>query len=143
MSSISTITPQVSLSDVRGKQAADNLKNTSDASKSKIQKSAKEFEAVLMSHWLEQAEQSFATVPGGDPDADPSSGHDQFQSIAMQAVAGALSGNRGGLGIASMVAKHLEATHKAPPDPNVSLIIKDLKASPNLGIPLKTPEVAK
>jgi len=142
VSSISTITPQVSLSDVRGKQATDNLKNTSDASKAKIEKSAKDFESVLMSHWLEQAEQSFATVPGGDPNDDPASGKDQFQSIAMQAVAGALSGHRGGLGIATMVAKHLEATHKPVPDPNVTLKIKDLHEIPNLAIPLKT-EVKK
>jgi Rod binding domain-containing protein len=143
MSSISMIAPQVSLSDVRGTQAAEKLKNTSEAGKAKIQKSAKEFEAVLMSHWLEQAEQSFATVPGGDPDADPSSGHDQFQSIAMQAVATAMSGNHGGLGIATMVAKHLDARHAAQPDPNVILKIKDLKASPASGIPLKASEWTK
>jgi Rod binding domain-containing protein len=142
VSSISSITPQVSLSDVRGTQAADKLKHP-EASKAKIEKSAKEFEAVLMSHWLEQAEQSFATVPGGDPDADPSSGHDQFQSIAMQAVASAMSGHSGGLGIANMVAKHLEARHAAQPDPDVPLKIKDLHQSPNLGIPLKAPEGTK
>lgn len=142
MSSISTITPQVSLSDLRGKQAADNLKSTSDASKAKIEKSAKDFESVLMGHWLEQAQQSFATVPGGDPHDDPSLGKDQFQSIAMQAVAGALSGHKGGLGIASMVAKHLEAIHKPAADLNVPLKIKGLHEIPNSAIPLKT-EVKK
>ena len=141
MSSISTIAPQISLSDVRGTQAVDKLKNA-EATKAKIEKSAKDFESVLMSHWLEQAEQSFATVPGGDPNADPSSGHDQFQSIAMQAVAGCLSGHRGGLGIATMVAKHLEATHKPASDPNAPLKIKDLHEIPNSAIPLKT-EVKK
>ena len=141
MSSISTIAPQISLSDVHGTQAVDKLKNA-EATKAKIEKSAKDFESVLMSHWLEQAEQSFATVPGGDPNADPSSGHDQFQSIAMQAVAGSLSGHRGGLGIATMVAKHLEASHKPAPDPNVPLKIKDLHDIPNSAIPLKT-EVKK
>ena len=140
MSSISTITPPISLSDVRGTQAADKLKNA-DATKAKIEKSAKDFESVLMGHWLEQAQQSFATVPGGDSNED-SLGKDQFQSMAMQAVAGALSGRHGGLGIASMVAKHLEATHKPAADPNEPLKIKDLYPSANSAIPLKT-EVKK
>ena len=143
MSSTSMITPQVSLSEVRGTQAAEKLKNTSEATPAKIQKSAKEFEAVLLSHWLQQAEQSFATVPGGDPNADASAGHDQFQSIAMQAVATAMSGNHGGLGIATMVAKHLEAAHASHPDPSTPLIIKGLHESPNLAIPLKPLQVAK
>jgi Rod binding domain-containing protein len=141
VSSISTITPQITLSDVRGTQAADKLKNA-DSTKAKIEKSAKDFESVLMGHWLEQAQQSFATVPGGDPNEDPSLGKDQFQSIAMQAVAGALSGHQGGLGIASMVAKHLEATHKPAADLNVPLKIKDLHEIPNSAISLKT-EVKK
>lgn len=34
---------------------------TNDA---KINKGAKEFEAVLLGSWLQQAEQSFATIPG-------------------------------------------------------------------------------
>ena len=109
MSSTSLITPAVSLSDLRGTQAAEKLKNADPANAAKIQKSAREFEAVLLSHWLEQAEQSFATVPGsdGEPDQDP--GKDQFHAIAMQAVGGALTGGHGGLGIAAMVAKHLQA----------------------------------
>ena len=95
-----------------------------------------------MGHWLEQAQQSFATVPGGDPNDEPSLGKDQFQSIAMQAVASALSGRNGGLGIAHMVAKHLEAKQVPAADPNVPLKIKDLHPSANSAIPLKT-EVKK
>ena len=106
------IMPPVSLSDVRGTQATEKLKNT-DPKSDKIQKSAKEFEAVLLSHWLEQAEQSFASVPGSDSDPDADPGKDQFHAIAMQAVGTALAGSRGGLGIATMVAKHLalQASH--------------------------------
>jgi Rod binding domain-containing protein len=142
MSSISTITPQVTLSDLRGTQAADKLKNV-EATKAKIEKSAKDFESVLMGHWLEQAQQSFASVPGGDANDEPSLGKDQFQSIAMQAVASALSGRNGGLGIAHMVAKHLEAAKIKPEvDPNAPLKIKNLHPSANPGIPLKT-EVKK
>src|SRR5690242_21784291 len=110
--------PAVSLSDVRGAQAAEKLKDTDPANTAKIQKSAREFEAVLLSHWLEQAEQSFASVPGSgaDPDADP--GKDQFHAIAMQAVGSALTGSHGGLGIAAMVAKHLAARIAPKPEAN-------------------------
>ena len=141
MSSISTITPQISLSDLRGAEAANKLKSP-EATKAKIEKSSKDFESVLMGHWLEQAQQSFATVPGGDKDEEPSLGKDEFQSIAMQAVASALSGRNGGLGIAHMVAKHLEAKQVPAADPNVPLKIKDLHPSANSAIPLKT-EVKK
>ena len=45
-------------------------------------------------------------------------GKDQFHAIAMQAVGSALTGGHGGLGIAAMVAKHLEAqaAHKTAAD---------------------------
>lgn len=145
MSSSGLVPPAVSLSDVRGSQAAEKLgklKGTDAGNAAKIQKSAREFEAVLLSHWLEQAEQSFASVPGSnqDPDADP--GRDQFHAIAMQAVGTALSGSHGGLGIAAMVAKHLEtqAAHKAAKN---LLETKDLKPVPIPIKPLVTPKVTK
>lgn len=142
MSSTGMVTPAVSLSEVRGTQAADNLKNTDPGNAAKIQKSAREFEAVLLSHWLEQAEQSFASVPGSDanPDADP--GRDQFHAIAMQAVGSALTGGHGGLGIAKMVAKHLEAqaAHGESPKP---LIVNDLHGTPAPVNALVTPKVKK
>ena len=142
MSSTGMITPAVSLSEVRGAQAVDNLKNTDPGNSAKIQKSAREFEAVLLSHWLEQAEQSFASVPGSDQDPDADPGRDQFHAIAMQAVGSALTGGHGGLGIAAMVAKHLEARagHK---EPDKSLIIHDLHAAPISVRDLVTPKVAK
>ena len=71
----------------------------------KIEKSSKDFESILLGSWLQQAEQSFATVPGGDGD-DEDAGKDQFQGIAMQALAGSLTAS-GGIGIAKMIAKHL------------------------------------
>lgn len=141
MSSSNIIMPPVSLSDVRGTQAADRLKNT-DANSGKIQKSAREFEAVLLSHWLEQAEQSFASVPGSDSDPDADPGKDQFHAIAMQAVGTALAGSRGGLGIATMVAKHLEiqASHNVKDKP---LETNGLKESPAVAKPAVTPEVTR
>lgn len=142
MSSTGIVTPAVSLSDLRGTQAAEKLKNTDVGNSAKIQKSAREFEAVLLSHWLEQAEQSFASVPGSDQDPDQDPGKDQFHAIAMQAVGTALTGGHGGLGIAAMVAKHLQAqaAHKAA---NTPMDLKDLHPTP---VPVKllvTPKVTK
>ena len=142
MSSNGMITPAVSLSEVRGAQAAEKLKSTDSGNTAKIQKSAREFEAVLLSHWLEQAEQSFASVPGSDADPDADPGRDQFHAIAMQAVGSALTGSHGGLGIAAMVAKHLEArtAHKPEAKP---LNINELHQVPISIKPLATPKVTK
>jgi Rod binding domain-containing protein len=76
----------------------------------KIDKAGKDFESILLGSWLSQAEQSFAKVPGGDgQDDDDDSGKDQFQGIAMQALAGSLTAS-GGIGIAKMITWNL---HKA------------------------------
>jgi len=143
MSSTGLVTPAVSLSDVRGTQAAEKLKSTDPANIAKIQKSAREFEAVLLSHWLEQAEQSFASVPGSDQDPDADPGRDQFHAIAMQAVGSALTGGHGGLGIAAMVAKHLQsqAAHKDAPAKPIE--IKGLVATPVPVKALVTPKVTQ
>ena len=79
----------------------------SSTENAKIDKSAKDFESILMGSWLQQAEQSFGSLPGGDEDGD--SGKDQFQGIAMQALGTSLTAS-GGIGIAKMIAKNL---HKA------------------------------
>jgi len=84
----------------------------------KIEKAAQDFESVLLGHWLEQAQQSFATVPGGDPDeaeADP--GQDQFRSIAMQALARSLT-KSGGVGMAKMIVRQLEHSAGASEAPS-------------------------
>ena len=75
----------------------------------KIAKAGKDFESILLGSWLQQAQQSFATVPGGDGQGDDDSGKDQFQGIAMQALAGSLTAS-GGIGIAKMITKHLSGT---------------------------------
>ncbi len=72
----------------------------------KIEKSAKDFESILLGSWLQQAEKSFATVPGGDEDDDEDPGKDQFQSMGMQSLAGSLVAS-GGIGIARMIAGQL------------------------------------
>jgi Rod binding domain-containing protein len=76
---------------------------------SKIEQSAKDFESILLGNWLQQAEQSFASLPGGDDDGDADAGKEQFQGLAMQSLGGAMTA-AGGIGIAKMIAKQL---HKA------------------------------
>jgi Rod binding domain-containing protein len=78
----------------------------------KIAKAGRDFESILLGSWLQQAENSFGTVPGGDgQDDDSDSGKDQFQGISMQALAGKLSAS-GGIGIAKMISSHLHAAAK-------------------------------
>jgi Rod binding domain-containing protein len=70
--------------------------------KAKIDKGAKEFEAVLIGSWLQQAEQSFATVPGADDDQDP--GGEQMMSLGVQSLSTSMAAT-GGIGIGKMIAK--------------------------------------
>lgn len=73
----------------------------------KIEKSAREFESMLLSTWLQQAEQSMATVPGAEDDEDKA-GRDQMMGMGVQALASSLSAS-GGIGIAAMIAKALHS----------------------------------
>jgi Rod binding domain-containing protein len=81
-----------------------------DREAAKVDKAGKDFETILLGNWLQQAENSFASVPGGDGD-DSDAGKDQFQGLAMQALAGSLT-RSGGIGIAKMVTEHLRAAGK-------------------------------
>lgn len=95
-------------------------KDAAGAAKSKIDKSAHEFEAILLAQWLGQAEESFGTVPGGDGnDKDRDPGHSQFQSMGVQAVAKSMS-QAGGIGIASMLQKALEKRASSGQDTSTS-----------------------
>ncbi len=84
----------------------------------KIEKSAKDFESILLGSWLQQAEQSFGSVPGGDDD-DADAGKDQFQGMAMQSLGTSMTAS-GGIGIAKMISKQL---HKAD-DARVAIAAK-------------------
>jgi Rod binding domain-containing protein len=86
-------------------------KPTDDA---KIAKASRDFESILLGSWLQQAEKSFGSVPGGDETEDEDAGKDQFQGIAMHALAGSLAAS-GGIGIGKMIAAHLHksASHEA------------------------------
>ena len=89
-------------------QAAAGVSATPSLEDAKINKAGKDFESILLGSWLQQAENSFGSVPGGDEDDDGGSGKDQFQGIAMQAMAGSLTAS-GGIGIAKMITSHLHS----------------------------------
>ena len=82
----------------------------------KIEKYSKDFESILLGSWLQQAEQSFGSLPGEDADEDADTGKDQFQGIAMQALGASLTAS-GGVGIAKMIAKNLHKAEDARVDP--------------------------
>jgi Rod binding domain-containing protein len=109
-------------------QAAKSSKGASDDAK--IEKGATEFEAVLVGSWLQQAEQSFATVPGADDDEDAGQ-RDQVMSLGIQSLSTSLAAS-GGIGIGKMIAKamHAEAdkangTTGTPPEPEKSKRISE------------------
>jgi len=104
---------QQSSAEARTSQALRALQSKQSNS-GKIEKAAREFESILLGEWLQQAEKSFGTVPGSDPDKDADPGHDQFQSIGCEYLAGALS-KAGGIGLAKMITKHLEAVAGTQP----------------------------
>jgi Rod binding domain-containing protein len=81
---------------------------------SKIEKSAKDFESILLGSWLQQAEQSFGSLPGGDDDEDADAGKEQFQGMAMQSLGNSMTA-AGGIGIAKMIAKQLHKAADAQP----------------------------
>ena len=87
----------------------------------KIEKSSRDFESILLGSWLQGAEQSFGTVPGGDGEDDEDTGKEQFQGIATQALAGSLAAS-GGIGIAAMISKSLHAAshNQAPGAPEAA-----------------------
>jgi len=85
-------------------QKSTSLKKPTDDAK--IDKSSQQFEAILVGTWLNEAQQSFATVPGGDTDRD--SGGEQMMSLGVQSLSTSLAAS-GGLGIGKMVAKAMHA----------------------------------
>lgn len=119
MAAISSVNVPLSLQQVQQnallQQANDLNGTTTDA---KIQKGSKQFEALLLGSWLQQAEHSFASVPGDD---DDDSQRDQVMSFGVQSLATFMAGT-GKFGIAEMVAKAMEQkadrTGHTAPDPS-------------------------
>lgn len=106
-SSASSVATQ-DLNPGRSAPAVRLLQATKTGDSAKIDKAAKDFESILLDEWLEKAEKSFASVPGGAADENSDPGHDQFQSIGCQFLAEGLS-KAGGIGIAAIISKHLKA----------------------------------
>lgn len=98
---------QTSALDSTADRLIQGVKTTKSAADSaKIDKGAKEFEAVLVGSWLQQAEQSFGSIPGGEDSEDV--GRDSMMSFGVQTLATSMA-NSGGIGIAKMVAKAMHA----------------------------------
>jgi len=89
-------------------QAIRDLQSSSSGHPKKIAQSARAFESLLIGKWLEAAEESLATVPGGDPDEQEQGALHQFSALGMQSLAESISA-AGGLGIAKMLTQHLES----------------------------------
>jgi Rod binding domain-containing protein len=75
---------------------------------SKIDKSAQDFESMLLSTWLQQAQQSMASVPGAEDDEDAGM-REQMMSLGVQSLSASLAAS-GGIGIGKMIAKALHAS---------------------------------
>lgn len=117
---------QVSLQQARESQLLQQMQLAKGPDqKQKIEKGAKEFEALLLSGWLQQAEQSMATVPGADDDGDDA-GQNTMTSLGVQTLATSLA-DSGGIGIGAMIAKAMlamaqkeeAANGQAPPSPEI------------------------
>ena len=99
---------QASLLQSREESMMQGMKSSKGANDdAKIDKGSREFEEVLVGSWLQQAEQSFATVPGADDDENAAS-RDQVMSFGVQSLATSLAAS-GGIGIGKMVAKAMHA----------------------------------
>lgn len=85
---------------------------SSDAENAKIDKSAKDFESLLLGSWLQKAYESFGSLPGEDDGDELGAGSEQFQGIAMQSLATSIT-NAGGIGIAKIMAEHLRKSAHA------------------------------
>ena len=103
------LSPQASVSQAKEDQLVSQFKSPESLTDAKIDKGAKEFEAILLGSWLQQAEQSFATLPGTDDDSgDKDVASDSIMSFGVQAVSKSIA-DSGAFGISKMIAKALHA----------------------------------
>jgi Rod binding domain-containing protein len=105
-SSISSTAGATSALDARAEQV---VRTARSKERSQIDKSATDFESILLGQLLESAHRAFATVPGSDPNKDSDPGADNFRSIGMQTLATSIA-QSGGIGIGSMLVKYLSRT---------------------------------
>lgn len=128
---LSSLSTQTSLLQSREESTIQGMKSSKGATDgAKIDKGAQEFESVLIGSWLQQAEQSFGTVPGSDEDEDAAN-RQQMMSFGVQSLATSLAAS-GGIGIGKMIAKAMHARADkvngeavATPQPAVSKIVHE------------------
>jgi Rod binding domain-containing protein len=100
---------QVSVQQAQESQALQQLNAAQGTNNdAKIAKGAQQFEAMLLSSWLQQAEKSFATIPGAEDGDQDAAGGDQMMSLGVQSLAESMAAS-GGIGIAKMIAKAMHA----------------------------------
>jgi Rod binding domain-containing protein len=125
-----------SLSQAKSAQLMSQAKATKKgATDPQLEKTAKAFESILLTKWLEEAQKSFATVPGDDPDKenqDP--GADQYQQLALQSVAESITAS-GGVGIAKMILRQMSPKQVPETHPTDSKAINPPVT--NRGLPLQ------
>jgi Rod binding domain-containing protein len=87
----------------------------------KLRKSTQEFEAMLVSSWWQEMQNSFR-----DPDEEQEAGSDTLQQIGFQSMATAMAAS-GGIGLARMVFHCLAPAleHSKPLDGATDLITKE------------------
>jgi len=133
-----SFTPQVSLQQARELQLLQQMKSATGTDqidpeqKKKIEKGSREFEALLLSGWLQQAEQSMATVPGADDDEDPGS-RDQMMSLGVQSLAGALAAS-GGIGIGAMIEKAMLGMAQKEQSPAPAAAVQNQAETPHFSL---------
>jgi Rod binding domain-containing protein len=81
----------------------------------KIEKAATDFESILLGHWLEEAQQSLGSAPGGEDDDDSDPAQSQLQGLSMQSLATAITSS-GGIGLASLISRQLHRLDGEAPD---------------------------
>ena len=133
--SLSQARSQQALQQAKLQQSGQAATGSAAANNAALEKSAKAFEAILLDKWLEQAEHSFGSVPGGDPNSDDGGnntdgdpGADQFRSLAMQSLAEKIT-DSGGIGIAAMMMKQLRH-NPAGPAPSAASIADSKALTP-------------
>jgi Rod binding domain-containing protein len=105
---LGALTAQTSMLQMNEDRMIQGIKSSkSELDSAKIDKGAKEFEAVLVGSWLQQAEQSFASIPGADDD-EQDVGRDSMMSFGVQSLATSMAAS-GGIGISKMIAKAMHA----------------------------------
>jgi len=122
--SLNASTAQYSLEMARESQTLQQV-NSAQAGNddARIEKGAQQFEAMLLTTWLQQAEQSFAVVPGSEDDDQDTAGRDQILGLGVQSLAESMAAS-GGIGIAKMIAKAMHAeAEKAESAPQTGALL--------------------